>query len=274
MSFPILQQYLARLADPAAGTASSLWLDASGRAHGRFFNCTMTSVFHPIRKLDSGAAVACEGLARGLSAEDEGLSLWRLLENAASDDESVELDRLCRMLHAINFFRQPDAERLDLHLNVHGRLLSAVSTNHGHAFRRILDALELPLAQVVLQLPQTTPQQNWLLGYVADNYRRNGFRFAVHAASAQEGQALLERVRPDVIRIDARIARDWDGLAGLLIAAEARGSRVLFHHAEGAAALSALHSIAGLAGVQPLAQGHALDMPRAILPGQPVQAAA
>ncbi|GGY47696.1 EAL domain-containing protein [Pseudoduganella albidiflava] len=275
MSFPILQQYLARLADPAeARSPSSLWLDAAGRAHGRFFNCTMTSVFHPIRELDSGSAVACEGLARGLSAEDEGLSLWRLLENAASDDESVELDRLCRMLHAINFFRQPDCERLDLHLNVHGRLLSAVSSNHGHAFRRILDALELPVARIVLQLPPTTPQQNWLLGYVADNYRRNGFRFAVHAGSVQEGLALLERVRPDVIRCDARTARDWEGLARLLSAAAGRGTRIVFHHAEGAAALGALHAIAELAGVQPLAQGHALDLPRAALPARLEQVAA
>jgi EAL domain-containing protein (putative c-di-GMP-specific phosphodiesterase class I) len=273
MSFPVLQQYLARLADPAA-TSSSLWLDAAGRAHGRFFNCTMTSVFHPVRELDSGAAVACEGLARGISAEDEGLSLWRLLENAASDDESVELDRLCRMLHAINFFRQPDCQQLDLHVNVHGRLLSAVSSNHGHAFRRILASLELPLERIVLQLPPTTPQQNWLLGYVADNYRRNGFRFAVHAGSVQEGLALLERVRPDVIRFDSRDVRDREGLARLLSVAAEKGARVLFHHAEGAGALSSLHGIADLAGVQPLAQGHGLDMPRAVLPAQPVRAAA
>jgi EAL domain-containing protein (putative c-di-GMP-specific phosphodiesterase class I) len=234
----------------------------------------MTSVFHPVHELGSGAVVACEGLARGISAEDEGLSLWRLLENAASDDESVELDRLCRMLHAINFFRQPECERLDLHLNVHGRLLSAVSSNHGHAFRRILDSLELPLERILLQLPATTPQQSWLLGYVADNYRRNGFRFAVHAASVQEGLALLDRVRPDVIRFDARAARDTEGLARLLSVATEKGARVLFHHAEGAHALLPLHGIADLAGVQPLVQGHVYDVPRAVLPGQPVRAAA
>lgn len=273
MSFPVLHQYLARLAEPA-NPASSLWLDGTGRAHGRFFNCTMTSVFHPVRELASGAVVACEGLARGISAEDEGLSLWRLLENAASDDESVELDRLCRMLHAINFFRQTDCERLDLHVNVHGRLLSAVSSNHGHAFRRILDTLELPLGRIVLQLPPTTPQQNWLLGYVADNYRRNGFRFAVHAGSVPEGLALLDRAGPDVIRIDSRDTRDREGLVRLLATAAERGRRVLFHHAEGASTLAALHDIAELAGVQPLAQGHALDMPRAVLPARAVRAAA
>ena len=106
----------------------------------------------------------------------EGLSLWRLLDHAASDDESVELDRLCRMLHAINFFRQNEAEQADLYLNVHDRLLSAVSSNHGHAFQRILDALGLPIERIVLQLPTVTTNQSWLLNYVADNYRRNGFR--------------------------------------------------------------------------------------------------
>jgi EAL domain-containing protein (putative c-di-GMP-specific phosphodiesterase class I) len=273
MRYPVLAQYLARLADPAA-TPSSLWLDDAGRAHGRFFNCTMTSVFHPVRALADGRAVACEGLARGISAEDEGLSLWRLLENAASDDESVELDRLCRMLHAINFFRQGESDRLDLHLNVHGRLLSAVSSNHGHAFRRILDALELPAARIVLQLPAATPQQNWLLGYVADNYRRNGFRFAVNVGSAQEGLALAERVRPDVIRVDARSTRDGAGLARLLGAVAGAGGRLLFHHVEGPAELAAVQDIATLAGVQPLVQGYALDVPRAALPAASVLAAA
>ncbi len=268
MRYPILHQYLAGLVQ-RADASSSLWLDASGRAQGRFFNCTMTSVFQPVRSLDSGSLLACEGLARGVSAEDEGLSLWRLLEHAASDDESVELDRLCRMLHAINFFRQAESAHADLHLNVHGRLLSAVSTNHGHAFRRILDALELPLARVVLQLPATVPQQTWLLSYVADNYRRNGFRFAVNVATADEGLALVARVRPDIVRIDARSAgngQDGAALVRLINAAADVGGKVLFHHAERPETLTALHAVADGAAAVPLVQGYALDQPRAVLP--------
>jgi EAL domain-containing protein (putative c-di-GMP-specific phosphodiesterase class I) len=273
MRYPILNQYLAGLVQ-RADASSSLWLDASGRAHGRFFNCTMTSVFQPVRILDSGSLAACEGLARGISAEDEGLSLWRLLEHAASDDESVELDRLCRMLHAINFFRQPESAETDLHLNVHGRLLSAVSSNHGFAFRRILEALELPLGRIVLQLPATVPQQTWLLNYVADNYRRNGFRFAVTVASAEEGLALVDRVRPAIVRVDARLARDWEALARLIDAVGDAGGRVLFHHAERPEALTGLHGIAELASYMPLVQGHALDLPRAVLPGLAARVAA
>jgi hypothetical protein len=59
---------------------------------------------------------------------------------------------------------------------VHARLLAAVNNNHGVAYRRILAALELPHERIVLQLPVVTPNQRWLLNYVLDNYRRNGFR--------------------------------------------------------------------------------------------------
>lgn len=174
MPFPLLKTYLARLSDPALA-ASSFRLDADGKAVGRFFNCTMTSAFQAIRQLDSSRLLGFEGRARGVSAADAGLSLWNLLDHAASDDESVELDRLCRMLHAINFFRQPQAQQADLYLNVHDRLLSAVSSNHGHAFRQILGALGLPLERIVLQLPAPGAHQGWLFNYVADNYGAMAF---------------------------------------------------------------------------------------------------
>lgn len=146
MSFPELNDYLARLST-RGHSGSSVWLDGQGQAQGRFFNCTITSAFQPLRQLGGGQVRAYAGLARSVAASDAGLSLWRLLDHAASDDESIALDRLCRMLHSINFFRQDGAGDADLYLNVHDRLLSAVSSNHGYAFRRILDALGLPRAR-------------------------------------------------------------------------------------------------------------------------------
>lgn len=271
MSFPVLNQYLSRLSLEGAA-CTSIQLDAQGRALGRFFNCTMTSAFQPVREMQHGAAIAYEGVARSAAGGGEGLSLWKLLDSAASDDESVELDRLCRMLHAINFFRQEEAAGArdpDLYLNVHSRLLSAVSSNHGYAFRRILDALELPLARIVLLLPPVTAQQGWLIHYVADNYRRNGFRFAVQAAGATDGAALLERVRPDVLRLDARavgasIAADAATVA-LLEQARQAGVRTEFRRLDTPAALTALHRLSESAGVSLLAQGTLLDVPHPLL---------
>ncbi len=271
MSFPILQKYLARLSD-ATGAASSILLDHEGKAQGRFFNCTMTSAFQPIRRLD-GEVRGYEGLARSVSAQDQGLSLWKLLDHAASDDESIELDRLCRMLHAINFFRQA-ADGPDLFLNVHDRLLSAVSSNHGHAFRRILDALELPLGRVVLQLPAATPQQGWLLNYVSDNYRRNGFRFAVNLNSPRDGLAVLDRLRPDVFKLDARDVQDREGLALLLQRCAATGVELVFKRVETPQHLAAVREISAAAGVLLLVQGYLLDEPRAALLQEPARQAA
>jgi EAL domain-containing protein (putative c-di-GMP-specific phosphodiesterase class I) len=285
MSFPILQKYLTRLSD-ATGSASSIWLDHEGRAQGRFFNCTMSSAFQPIRQIDGRADVgvdagvvrAYEGLARSVSAQDKGLSLWKLLDHAASDDESIELDRLCRMLHAINFFRQADGAPeaasngdADLYLNVHDRLLSAVSSNHGHAFRRILDALELPLSRVVLQLPVATPQQGWLLNYVSDNYRRNGFRFAVNVDSAADALGVLDRLRPDVFKLDTRVLHDTAGLLQLLDRTQQAGVAVVFKRIETDEALQSLRELSATAGVPVLGQGYLLDEPRATLVAAPLQ---
>ncbi|PHV32598.1 diguanylate phosphodiesterase [Janthinobacterium sp. BJB312] len=260
MPFPVLKNYLARLSHQTqAGT--SVWLDGEGRALGRFFNCTMTSAFQPLRELDSGKLVAFEGLARSVSKADEGLSLWRLLDHAASDDESVELDRLCRMLHAINFFRQSEAEEADLYLNVHDRLLSAVSSNHGYAFQRILDALGLPIERIVLQLPTVTPNQGWLLNYVADNYRRNGFRLAINVASVQEATGMLERLHPHAFKLDAGNLSDEQAVASFVTVCHAAKIRVIFKRLDTPAALAALQRIAAITGLPIVAQGYLLDKP-------------
>ena len=268
MPFPALNKYLAQLSDPQRAPqrpSSSVWLDAAGQAQGRFFNCTVTSAFQPIRA-PGGAIAAYEGLARSASAGDAGLSLWKLLDHAASDDESIELDRLCRMLHAINFFRQVEADdgsaRADLFLNVHDRLLSAVSSNHGYAFQRILDALGLPMERIVLQLPATSPTQGWLLNYVADNYRRNGFRLALNVATPAQALSVLGQLRPDSIKLDVRHLDDAGALAALFALAQDSGVRLIFKRIDTPHALQLLRQ-AGAAPV--LAQGYLLDQPQATL---------
>lgn len=281
MTFPVLNHYLARLSEGGAAqrpsgpteAATSITLDGAGRAQGRFFNCTMTSAFQPVRRLDTDAVTGYEGMARSVSSGDLGLSLWKLLDHAASDDESIELDRLCRMLHSINFFRQAPAQEDDLalYLNVHERLLGAVSSNHGHAFQRILDALGLPIERIVLQLPLATPNQRWLLNYVADNYRRNGFQLALNAASPAQALELLPRLRPRVIKLDARQlgAEAPAGLADLLAAGADAGVQVVFKRVETPASLALLRQAGEIAGVPALAQGYLLDQPAATLLAPP-----
>lgn len=267
MSFPVLADYVSRL-PKAAGFGQRIWLGENGRVQGRFFNCTLTSVFQPVRQLESGAVIAYEAFVQSYSGTDSGLSLWKLLEGAASDDESVELDRLCRMLHVLNFYRQAGSADADLYLSVHGRLLAAVDSNHGMVFRRILDSLGLSTARIVLQLPQATPNQGWLLHYVADNYRRNGFRLAINVADAADGLRLLKQIRPDAIKVDVRQMTGPAGIEALMLECRAAGVELVFKRVESEQFIDRLAGMRTQA-YPVLAQGYAWDMPKGSIDLQP-----
>lgn len=272
MVYPALNDYLARLPHAPTATAS-VWRNSDGRAHGQFFNCSLTSAFQAIFLLDGAGSpqtVGFEGFARGASDDEAGLSLWRMLDQASSDDKSVELDRLCRMLHAINFFRQSGVhdsahERADLYLSVHDRLLSAVSSNHGYAFRRILNALGLPSGRIVLQLPAVAPNSRWLANYVADNYRRNGFRLAFNAASVADAIEVVGQFRPHAVKIDARALRDTASLSELLVLAQGADVRVIVKRVDDADTLDLLERASSDTGAPVHAQGYLMDVPRAAL---------
>ena len=280
MFFPALQQYLARLGDGSDGDAASrsIWRDARGRVQGRFFNATLTSAFQSIQALGADGInriSGFEGFARSYTVSDQGLSLWRLLDQAASDDESVALDRLCRMLHAINFFRQqPHADasldlQPDLYLSVHARLLAAVESHHGVAFRRVLDALEVPHERIVLQLPPVRSNQDWPLAVVLQNYRRNGFRLALNADDAQQGCQLLDlpgQVQADVIKVDAREINDEAIVLRLIRGAAQRGVRLIFTRVDTDVVYQTLLRL-GLQSQQTIvAQGYLWHLPSAALP--------
>jgi EAL domain-containing protein (putative c-di-GMP-specific phosphodiesterase class I) len=275
-SFATVDNYLGRLPDRPKPT-SSIWRSTDGSVQGQFFACTLTSEFQAIHALGPGAGpqpVAYEGVARGVSPSDQGVSVWRMLDGAASDDESIALDRLCRVLHAINYFRQPAAaDGADLYLSVHDRLLAAVSSNHGDAFLRILTILELPQEQIVLQLPAIGPTSRWLANYVADNYRRNGFRLAFAATRVSDAAELVRQFQPHAITLDARALKDPAALARLLALAGAAGVRIVVRKVETAATLALLEQSSSASATTVHAQGDFLARPQADLQAQAGQEA-
>jgi EAL domain-containing protein (putative c-di-GMP-specific phosphodiesterase class I) len=262
MTFPALQEYLSHLhVTPQADTA--LWLDEHGQAHGRYFNSTLTSAFQPIRRLDADQIVGVQGFMRSYTKTGSGLSIWKLLDTVATDDQSIELDRLCRLLHAVNFYRQPELVDIDLYLSVHARLLAAVDSNHGTSFRRVLDVLGLPHRKIVLQLPLIQTDQAGLLNYVADNYSRNGFRLAVNAAHARHGLELLQQVQVEVIKVDAREITDEEAVLDLLQQSAERNVNLVFKRLESIAVHDTLQRLGALTGQTVTAQGYLWDQPKA-----------
>jgi len=269
MPFPALHTFLGR---EEADVVSSMpiWTDARGQAFGRFFRSTLTSAFQAIHSTDGSVdgLLGYEAFARSHSQSGNGLYLWRLLDHAASDEVSVTLDRLCRVLHAINFFRQPPSEGADLYLHVHTRLLAAVERNHGETFRQALRALELPQERIVLQLPAVPGDKAWLLEYFADNYRRNGFRVAINTSDIAQALHFAQQLRPEAVKVDSRHAADQDALLKLLGKAATCGVQVIFKRVESQASHDALARAARLAGVPLHVQGFLLDIPGGMLPAR------
>jgi len=268
MTYPALEKYLARLNDTVEQD-SRVWLDASGRAQGRYFNSTLTSAFQPVRlfgsaQLADASIVAHEGFARSDAQDDGGLQLWRLLDQAASDDESVALDRLCRVLHVVNFYRQAE-QPVSLHLSVHARLLTAVDNNHGIAFRRVLNLLELPHEQIVLQMPAVAQKQSWLLNYVIDNYRRNGFKLATSAIDARDALLLLDKLRPDMVKVDARQLGSVEETERLVRQCAARGIELVFKRIEKPQVALQLTQLSQALGMPVQVQGFLWDTPASVL---------
>ncbi|AQW28753.1 EAL domain-containing protein [Ralstonia syzygii subsp. celebesensis] len=201
-----LAQFLGTL--PSAPTPErQLWRDAGGRVQGQFFHCALTSLFEPVWRLGEDGALIPDGheaLMRTWTRDGEaGLNPWKMFSFASDDTTLVELDRLCRLVHTLNYFVRTDARRLVV--NVHGRLLAAVAADHGKAFQRAVTALGLSPEQFVIQVPSTANDDLGLLLFVADNYRRNGFAVAVQASDPAE--ALMVHVRPAFLKLDAR--RGW-----------------------------------------------------------------
>ncbi len=263
-SFAAVDRYLGH--PPSAALAQG----GDGSVQAQFFACRLASQFQPVYALGRGAGtlpVAYVGLARGVLPSDQGLSVWRMLDGASSDNESIALDRLCRILHAINYFRQPGATAgADLYLGVHDRLLAAVTSNHGDAYLGILTELGLPVARIVLQMPVISATSRWRAHFVADNYRRNGFRLAFAATRLNEAIELVKTFQPHAVTLDARALTHADALARLLALARDAHVHVIVKRVETPGALALLEQACRATGARVHAQGDVLGAPEAILP--------
>lgn len=184
---------------------------------GDWFGCELASVFQPIVDPAARRTVGFEAFLRVHGSGERELSPWTLFSSNADDHRLVALDRLARTVHALNFITSVQDESL-LFLNVHGRLLAAVSEDHGAAFRRVLDALGMAADRVVIETPVAASEQPDLLAFVLRNYRLNGFSTAVNLASPAQWNTLSQIVPPRYVKIrgDAVDAeRDADALQAI-----------------------------------------------------------
>jgi EAL domain-containing protein (putative c-di-GMP-specific phosphodiesterase class I) len=238
------------------------------RIVGHFANNRLASVFQPIV---AASALQVIGHAAYIQCDPDGkkfVSPWEIFSLATEDSMLVKLDRLCRTVHALNYFHTgsgPD----NLFVNVQPRLLESVKDDHGHAFAKVLDLIGIATSRVVIEIPAEV-NRNWkLLGHVIGNYRSHGYRIAAnHSGTGENWMAELGSLYPDIVRLEASALMGRFGARTLVDSIHQFGASVLVYEIE-----TSQHKAAAFQEGADLLQGRALGVPaRAVEPSVPVPA--
>jgi EAL domain-containing protein (putative c-di-GMP-specific phosphodiesterase class I) len=200
------------LARIQAATDYPLQRGDDGWVVGHFFESSLTSLFQPVFDLAERRVVGHAGHVRtepsapgGSTGAGTPLGLFAL---ATDDPLLVRLDRLCRTLHALNYFDRAIGDQV-LYLGVQARLLESVKDGHGRAFERVLDLFGVETSRVVIEIPPEVNADHRLFKHVTVNYRSRGYRIAcTHSGRPDDWMVDLGSLYPDVVRLDAQGLRE------------------------------------------------------------------
>lgn len=230
-----------------------------GSIVGQFFNCWLSSVFQPVFDTRTRKTVGHAAYIRSALDKANSLSPWKIYAMTEGDALLVHFDRLCRVVHALNYF-SGDSQRGALFVTVQPRLLESVKDDHGRAFERIVNVIGAETSRVIIEI-QAEVSRNWkLLKHVISNYRSRGYRISTNHSGANGDWmaelASLYPLYPDMIRLEAPVLLKHGGMPSLVDAIHHFGAQVLVHEIETTQQLdAALH-----AGVDFL-QGSLLGIP-------------
>jgi EAL domain-containing protein (putative c-di-GMP-specific phosphodiesterase class I) len=229
-----------------------------GWVAGHFFNCWLSSVFQPIADVSGREAIGHAAYIRSATDGTTVLSPWKLFALTEGDTLLVRFDRLCRAIHALNYFGH--APQGNLFVTVQPRLLESVKDDHGRAFESILNIIGVETSRVVIEIPIEVNRDSRLLKHVISNYRSRGYQIAVNHSGANEDWlaelASLYPLYPDIVRLEASVLLRHSGTGSLIDTIHHFGALVLVHEIETAQ----LMRVAAEAGADFL-QGRALGMP-------------
>ncbi len=197
-----IQELLDYFNQPGSQAASHLQITREG-THGYFRGLRLSSVFQPLFAPGSLQPSAHEALLRVHDAAGTPWSPAAAFAFPATSEEAVYFDRLCRIVHALNFMRQA-APGADLFVNVSGRhLLGITNRGHGEIFERLLHMCGLDPSQIILEILEARVDDiSWLNEAVAA-YRARGYRVAIDDFGCEHSNFdRLWRLTPDIVKLD------------------------------------------------------------------------
>jgi len=182
---------------------SPIFRDDGQRITTRFAGLTLSTAFQPLFRRDGINATAHEALLRVVESNGTPLSPPEAFARLNRQGHAVEFDRLCRLLHVLNFVRQSDGDG-SLFLNVNGaHLLGLVNGEHGSFIGSLLTRHDLDPARVVLEIVEDRIDDLSLLEAAVRSYRLRGLRIAIDDFGARHSNFdRLWMLAPDVVKLD------------------------------------------------------------------------
>jgi EAL domain-containing protein (putative c-di-GMP-specific phosphodiesterase class I) len=173
----------------------------------------LRSVFQPIFSVPTLQTVAFEALVRAQSCgSGNTLAPEALFSLARTRTQGVLLDRLCRMVHLLNFERQshPSAS---LYLNLATLHLQALQPGQHGSFMEAMRALSpLALERIILEITETQFDDRDTLTGIVQTFKHRGYRVAIDDFGARHSNFdRLWALTPDIVKIDRELLLQADG---------------------------------------------------------------
>jgi len=194
--------YFRRAGTSPAEPSYELRRDA-GRTSAHYQGMHLASVFQPLFEASSLRAGAHEALLRVHDGAGRALSPASAFAVPVNAAEVVFFDRLCRIVHALNFVAQADPAA-ELFLNLSGRhLLSLANGAYGETFERLLAMCGLTPERIVLEVLEARVDDIGHLNEAVEAYRKRGYRVAIDDFGCEHSNFdRLWRLTPDIVKLD------------------------------------------------------------------------
>ncbi len=223
-----------------SATDYSLKRADNGWISGYFYQCEITSVFQPIFGIVAEKTIGHAAHIRSSTNDDAALWPWQVFSLAAKDEQLVDLDRLCRAIHALNYHFNHASKTDRLFVDVHPRLLESVKDDHGRAFENFLGLIGMETSRVVIEIPVIV-NRNWkLLQHVITNYRSRGYQIAAdYSGNRSDWMAELGSLYPNFVRIEANDLVRHEAITALVDTIHRFGANLLVRDIETSGQLAA-----------------------------------
>ena len=206
-------------ASGGTSSAPAIWQEETTTV-AHFKGLELHSYFQPLFYANNLTPYAHEALLRPrLPGEAQFQAPNQAFELAGSASEAIYLDRLCRVLHAMNFVGQPTSGKY-LFLNVSAQHLQSVSRNHGHAFEALLAICGLRPQQIVLEILEARVEDLEQLQSAVESWRQCGFQIAIDDFGCQHSNFdRLWQLTPDIVKLDRQLIHhaEHNPLAGIIL---------------------------------------------------------